>query len=433
LATRASDQPAYSGPGAFLRRTATKFLTQISQYLPDTPFAIHYWDGTHEQYGAGTPLFTLNIKTLAAARAVLRNGGTGFGEAYMEGQIDIDGDLRQLLKLQYAPIFKGGTLSLWEKIRTVFEAFAQRNTLSRVKTNVSYHYDLSYDFYKLWLDKSMTYTCAYFRSPTDTLEDAQNNKHEHICRKLRLEPGMTLVDIGCGWGAMMIYAAKHYGVKATGYTISKEQAKILERRIDEEGLRGQVEVRVQDYREAEGQFDRWVSIGMFEQVGDQYVGTFMKHIKKTLKPGGFGLLHTIGFMRRGLKMAWVTRYIFPGGFLPSLAQIVEPMNNLELSVYDVEDLRLHYGETLDNWDKRFCQNIDAVRNMYGERFVRMWRLYLNGAASGFRYGGVRLYQLAFVNGRNNDLFRTREYLYNPEANVPRFHLPPIDPALRGKK
>ncbi|HRE47467.1 MAG TPA: cyclopropane-fatty-acyl-phospholipid synthase family protein [Aggregatilineales bacterium] len=429
MTTRTSDTrlgavaaPA-TGKGAFLRRTATKLLRRISEKLPDLSFTVRFWDGTTEQFGKGCPAFSFYIKTLEAAQRVLRDGGLGFGEEHMDGTIDIEGDLGELLKLQYTNAFDATALTLTEKFRAALTAFIQRNSLTRVRKNVAHHYDLSYDFYKLWLDQSMTYTCAYFRHSTDTLEQAQANKHEHICRKLRLEPGMSLVDIGCGWGAMMFYAAEHYAVRCVGYTISQEQHKYLTEQIERRGMRGKVEVRLQDYREAKGQFDRWVSIGMFEQVGSQYVNTFMDRIVRILKPGGIGLLHTIAFRTRNLKVPWMTRYIFPGGFLPSLGEIVEPMSQRNLNIYDVEDLRLHYGETLDHWDNRFCQHLDDIRAMYGERFIRMWRLYLKGAASFFRYGGARLNQLAFVHGTHNQHYRTRAYLYGDEPE--QFNLPNI--------
>jgi cyclopropane-fatty-acyl-phospholipid synthase len=410
--------------GAFLRRTASKILTGLAARFPDMPFSVTFWDGATERYGAGAPQFSIHIKTLAAAQRILRDTGLGFAEAHMDGEIDIEGDLRALLKLQYAPdVFNARDLSLWEKIRAVVTAILHRNTLTRVRKNVAHHYDLSADFYRLWLDRSMTYTCAYFTSPDDTLEQAQKNKHEHICRKLRLEPGMSLVDIGCGWGAMLFYAAEQYGVQATGYTISQEQYNWLRAEIDRRGMGDRVRVELKDYRQVEGQFDRWVSIGMFEQVGSEYVRLFMETITRALRPGGIGLLHTIGYRVRNFTNPWLTRYIFPGGFLPSLGEIVEPMNALNLNVFDVEDLRLHYGQTLDNWDDRFCQHIDTIRGMYGERFVRMWRLYLNGAASSFRYGGSRLYQIAFSHGLANDAPRTRAYVYNPAADghaLPRF-------------
>lgn len=413
----------------FLRRMASHLLFRLSEHLPDVPFSVTFWDGTTEQYGRGAPLFRVTVKTLAAARRVLSDGGLGFGEEHMEGNIDIEGDLRELFKLQYTSVFNASALTPWQKLRAVLTAFVDRNTPKRVRRNVAHHYDLSADFYRLWLDKSMTYTCAYFRTSHDTLEEAQNNKHEHICRKLQLEPGMTLVDIGCGWGAMMLYAAERYGVRCTGYTISEEQYRLLRERIKERGLEDRVEVLLKDYREGTGQFDRWVSIGMFEQVGREYIRTFMKIVKRMLKPGGLGVLHTIGFMFPNARAPWLTRYIFPGGYLPTLAQIVGPMNDLNLSVYDVEDLRLHYGETLDHWDRRFCQHIDKIREMYGERFVRMWRLYLNGVASAFRFGGARLYQIAFANGRDNRMFRTRAYQYG-DGDVPRFNVPNLDYARR---
>ncbi len=425
LKDRACSASAPVASGArwpFLINVAHKVLTQLSERFPETPFYIEFWNGETIQYGTGTPVFTMRIKSLAAARRIMRDGGMGLAEAYQEQEIDIDGDLLELIKFQYMPIFKASTLSLGEKVRAVLMAIAQRNTLTRVRQNVAHHYDLSHEFYGLWLDKSMTYTCAYFRKPEDSLDQAQNNKHEHICRKLRLEPGMTLIDIGCGWGAMMFYAAEHHGVRCVGYTISQEQYNWLQTEIGRRGMQGQVQVLLQDYRDAQGQFDRFVSIGMFEQVGREYIGAYMDMIRRVLKAGGVGLLHTIGHLREKFDVPWIRKYIFPGGYLPTLAELARPMNHRDLSIFDIEDLRLHYVQTLETWYRRFSEHVDTVRQMYGEHFVRTWKLYLKSAASSFLYGGCRLYQIAFTNGAPNQGPRTRAYLYDEAPQTAQFSL-----------
>lgn len=391
--------------------TLHKILTQLSEYDPQTPFVVQDWTGQVRHYGEGEPIFTVRIHTANAVKRTLRDGSLGFGEEFMAGNIEVEGDLQAFLRFKEAPAYDAGRLSWREKINFFLSLLRTRNTVQRVKKNVSHHYDLGNDFYRLWLDESMTYTCAYFRTPEDTLEEAQRNKHEHICRKLRLEPGMTLVDIGCGWGAMLFYAAEHYGVKAVGYTISQEQYEWLQGEIVRRGMEALVSVKLKDYREVEEQYDRFVSIGMAEQVGQQFLGTYFECIKRMLKPGGTGLLHTIGVPISYPNDPWLEKYIFPGGYLPTLAEMVDAMAQVRLVPTDIEDLRLHYGHTLDHWYERFSQHEATVEAQYGKEFVRMWRLYLNVCAVTFRYGNSRLYQIIFTNGLDNSQPRTRAYIY----------------------
>lgn len=399
-----------------MQETLHKILTQLSEYDPETPFVVQDWTGQVKRYGQGLPLFTVRIHSANAVKRTLRDGSLGFGEEFMAGNIEVEGDLQAFLKFKEAPAYDSGQLSWREKAKFLLSLFRTRNTVQRVKKNVSHHYDLGNDFYRLWLDESMTYTCAYFRTADDTLEEAQRNKHEHICRKLRLEPGMTLVDIGCGWGAMLFYAAKHYGVKAVGYTISQEQYEWLQGEIVRRGVEELVSVKLKDYREVETQYDRFVSIGMAEQVGQQFLGTYFESIKRMLKPGGTGLLHTIGVPISYPNDPWIEKYIFPGGYLPTLAEMVNAMAQLRLMPTDIEDLRLHYGHTLDHWYKRFSQHEPTVEAKYGQEFVRMWRLYLNVSAVTFRYGNSRLYQITFTNELDNSQPRTREYIYRERGD-----------------
>ena len=403
-----------------MKTTLHKLLTQLSLADPDTPFVARYWTGESETYGEGVPAFILHLRSAEAVRRILRDSSLGFAEAYMAGNVEVEGNLQALLKFVSAPVHDAFHLSFKEMAGLLMSAYLTRNTIAGAKQNVARHYDLGNDFYRLWLDKSMTYTCAYFRAPNDTLDEAQRNKHEHLCHKLRLQPGQTLVDIGCGWGAMLFYAAEHYDVNTVGYTVSQQQYEWVQEEIERRSLQGRVTVRLQDYRQAEGQFDRFVSIGMFEQVGKTFIPTFFKAVKRLLKPGGTGVLHTIGQRRSLPNHPWIEKYIFPGGYLPTLPEMIEAMNALDLNAHDVEDLRLHYGETLGHWYARFQQHLPTVTQLYGPEFVRMWTLYLNGAAAQFRYGETHLYQIAFVYGRDNTLPRTREYLYAPERVVETF-------------
>jgi cyclopropane-fatty-acyl-phospholipid synthase len=263
----------------------------------------------------------------------------------------------------------------------------------------------------LYLDKSLTYSCAYFTSDQDTLEEAQQQKYEHICRKLQLREGETIVDIGCGWGGMLLYAARHYGINGVGCTLSVQQFEYAKAKVAEEGLEKSISVLLEDYRNIKGQFDKFVSIGMFEHVGKAFIPTFIERMKALLKPGGVGLLHTIGKERNAGDDPWTMQYIFPGAHIPKLDHVVWAMGEYDLVPVDIENLRLHYAATLDEWSRRFEASAEKIEEMFGPKFVRMWRLYLNGSSAAFRYGDLRLYQILFTNGLNNDLPLTRGYLY----------------------
>ncbi|NIA30563.1 MAG: methyltransferase domain-containing protein [Actinobacteria bacterium] len=389
-----------------------RLLLALSKTNSDISFKICFWDGESKTYGKGKAAFTLTFKSKRAAKRLLQDGALGFGEEYMAGNIDVDGDFMELMHMGATPAIEDTKLSFRTKLGVLFQHLRTLNSASRSAKNISYHYDRGNDFYKLWLDESMTYSCAYFHSKEDTLEKAQQQKYEHICRKLQLKEGETLVDIGCGWGGMLIYAAKHYGVKGVGCTLSQAQVDYGQQRIKEEGFEDQVSVLYQDYRKMTGTFDKFVSIGMFEHVGKNYIPTFLTKARSLLKPGGLGLVHTIGKEKATPPDAWTLKYIFPGGYIPLLDEIIRGMGNNGLVPNDVENLRLHYAMTLEEWSKRFETNVTKIRKMYDEKFVRMWRMFLNGSAAGFRYGTTRLYQIVFTKGLNNSLPLTRQHIYS---------------------
>lgn len=389
-----------------------KLLLALSKINSDICFEIRFWDGESKTYGEGKPAFVLTFGSERAAKRILRDGALGFGEEYMDGNINVDGDFSELMHLGATPTIEDIKLSLPTKLGFLLQHLRTLNSASRSAKNISYHYDRGNDFYKLWLDESMTYSCAYFHSENDTLEKAQQQKYEHICRKLQLKKGETLADIGCGWGGMLIYAAKHYGIKGVGCTLSRAQVDYGQQKIRAEGLEDQVSIIYQDYRKLTGTFDKFVSIGMFEHVGKNYIPTFLAKVHSLLKPSGLGLLHTIGKEKATPPDAWTLKYIFPGGYIPILDEIVRGMGKTGLVPNDMENLRIHYAMTLEEWSKRYEANVAAVRKMFDERFVRMWRMFLNGSAAGFRYGTTRLYQIVFTNGLNNALPLTRQYIYS---------------------
>jgi cyclopropane-fatty-acyl-phospholipid synthase len=346
----------------------------------------------------------------AALRHTLVRQFLGFGESYMDGGVDVHGDWDSLFRLAMGAKFQHRRPSLSTIARYALLRLTTRDTRRKARSNISRHYDRGNDFYGLWLDQSMTYSCAFFRTPETQLEVAQEAKLERICRKLQLKPDMTLLDVGCGWGSLLVHAARHHGVRGVGCTLSENQAQLARQRVNEAGLADRIEVLLRDYREVDGQFDRWASVGMAEHVGKAFLPRFIEHIHERLRPGGLGLLHFIGKDRKARGDPWTLTYIFPGGYLPSLPQVLRPMGLNNLRPVDVENLRPHYALTLDRWLERFRQNVAEIRRMYDERFVRMWQLFLLSSAAGFRYGDTRVFQILFSHGATDELPLTREEL-----------------------
>jgi cyclopropane-fatty-acyl-phospholipid synthase len=382
---------------------------------PDARFAFELWDGEAIVHG-DKPVVCLRFKSKEGAKKVLGNGFLGFGEAYMADDLQVEGDLQELLRLGICLGYDRQNLSLWQKIRFLTHSLATRNTLDRAPQNIEHHYDLGDEFYQLFLDQTFTYSCGYFTRESDSLEQAQLNKYEHICRKLKLQPGENLLDIGCGWGGMLIYAAQNYDVKGLGVTLSPNQYERAQRKIKKLGLHNSIRVALADYREIEGEFDKFVSIGMFEHVGKTFIPVFMKELSRLLKQGGIGLLHTIGKVTESPGDPWILKYIFPGGYIPNLSEIVREMGLAGFSLLDLENLRLHYAHTLDRWADNYERNLTKVKQMFDESFARMWRLFLNASSVGFKYGNSRLYQILFSNGLNNELPLTRKHLYQDSYN-----------------
>lgn len=402
-----------------MRRIFEELLQKASAALPDLSFAVRFWDGRTTGFGKGEPEFVVDLKTKATLKSIIARGATGFREEYVSGNIDISGDVKAMMRLGAGETIQGMKLSPWMQAGLLFRGLCARNSRRRSQDNVSHHYDLGNDFYKQWLDDSMTYSCAYFRSETDSLEEAQQQKYEHICRKLMLAEGDSVVDVGCGWGGFLIYAAKKFGVHGVGCTLSRHQAEYAKDQIASAGLSRNIDILLADYRNLKGGFDKFVSIGMFEHVGKSSVPTFMEKAKDLLRPGGIGLLHTIGKERASGGDPWTLKYIFPGGYIPVLHEIVRSMGSNGLVPIDIENLRLHYAATLDEWARRFEMNAGRIRQTSGDAFVRMWRMYLNGCSAIFRWGDLRLYQVSFSRGLNNSLPLTREHLYEGMQNTQR--------------
>lgn len=394
-----------------MKAAAKKAIDAMRRVDPEARFLVRFWDGDEIAVGDGPPQFTLSIKTREALQRIFGDGFLGFGESYMAGDIEIDGDREMLIKLGHLIDFGNMPLSLKEKLRFLVDFLLSKNSLRKAPKNVTFHYNLGNDFFELFLDQSMTYTCAYFRSPDDTLEQAQVNKYDHVCRKVMLREGERIADLGCGWGGMLIHAAQNYGVTGVGVTLSQPQVDLANRRIAELGLQDRIEVRLSDYRDLDGSYDKVVSIGMLEHVGKDFIGTCVQKIHDLLKPGGVGLLHSIANDTPYPDEPWTMRYLFPGTHVPVLAHVIEELSKRQLSILDVENLRQHYGKTIDFWAESYERNYEQVRERFGDSFARCYRLYWLVSSTSFKYGGNRLFQTVFSKGLNNDLPWTREHLY----------------------
>lgn len=393
-----------------MKRAIRELACAINRTDPAAAFSFELWDGEVIQYG-DRPRTTLIIKSAKVLREMFSKGFLGFGDAYVSGDLEIEGDLQELLRLGLIVQFDEKNFSLLQKIKLLPFYLQTMGTMEKARGNIAHHYDLTMEFFSLFLDENLTYSCAYFKNEDDSLGQAQRNKYDHIARKLMLSHEDRVVDIGCGWGGMLLHSARKYEIRGTGITLSRNQSQYANRRIEELGLGDRIEVKLQDYRQLSGKFDKFVSIGMFEHVGKNFIPAYMRQVARLLKKGGIGLLHTISKDVESATDAWTLRYIFPGGYIPSLPETVREMGRAGLCILDIEGLRLHYGRTLDCWIANFEKNIGKIRDMFDQRFVRMWRLYLNASSAGFKYNGTRVYQILFSNGLNNDLPTEREYMY----------------------
>ena len=338
-----------------------------------------------------------------------------FGEAYMDGRLTIEqGTLYDVLEL-FALNYNEAPLMIWDLLSEWFspwlQLLPQQDALSASRKNVAHHYDYKADFFKLFLDQDMQYSCAYFNSEDDDLDAAQTNKKRLLAAKLALKPGMQVLDIGCGFGGLAFYLAKNFGVKVTGITLSQEQLKVALERLQDLGLADQVEFRLQDYRQETKTYDRIVSVGMFEHVGVKNYPEFFACLKRLLKDDGIALLHSIGRSGPpGTIDAWMDKYIFPGGYAPSLSQVFPGIEKSDLWVTDMEIWQSHYAKTLTCWRNNFNRNRQAVQQMYDERFCRMWEFYLIGAEMEFRYGPLMIFHLQMAKKRNI-VPATRDYMF----------------------
>ncbi len=398
---------------AFDRWLVHKMLDVVGR----PPIAIALWDG-HVVAEPDDPVARITVHDRAAMFKLIADPELHFGDLYSSGRVELEGDLVRFLEVVYRSIRHNTRMSGLRRFIVWLGHRRIANSLARARDNIYHHYDIGNAFYELWLDKvAMQYTCAYFPDPEMSLEAAQTAKLHHICRKLMLKPGDTVVEAGCGWGGLARFMAKHYGVTVRAYNISKEQIRYARQKAEAEGLSDRVEYVEDDYRNITGQYDVFVSVGMLEHVGTRDYRTLGEVVKRCLKPEGRALIHTIGRNTPGPMNAWIERRIFPGAYPPTLGEMSEIFEPHRFSIQDVENLRLHYAKTLRHWLARFEQHADAVEQMFDPAFVRAWRLYLAGSIAAFTSGELQLFQVVFTHAENNALPWSRAYLYEAPAGA----------------
>jgi len=379
-------------------------------------------NGKRHIFGAGGPRATVRLHGRWTPWTVGLRPELAFGEAYMDGRLTVEeGTIADVLEILISNM---GTRELPANMRALrvlrhlYRPIAQFNFATRARKNVAHHYDLSASFYDLFLDADRQYSCAYFNEPKMTLEDAQRAKKRHIAAKLKLDvPGLSVLDIGSGWGGLGLDLAREAQAKVLGVTLSTEQLAVANQRAAAAGLSERCRFELKDYRDLDGPFDRIVSVGMFEHVGVRYYETFFRKLHQLLAPDGVALLHTIGRTDGpGATNPWITKYIFPGGYTPALSEVMAVIERSGLYVTDVEVLRLHYAETLKEWRARFAKNWAKAAALYDERFCRMWEFYLAAAEMTFRYDRQVVFQIQ-LSKRIETLPMTRDYMLDSEREM----------------
>ena len=379
-------------------------VNQLRSRIGESKVAIALWDERDDKDAAATVRFN----DRGALWQTLVNPGLHFGDLYSAGRISVHGDLLDVLDVAYSYLDK---LEWKGKLRA--GARLVTPSLSDSRRNIHHHYDLGNEFYKLWLDRDwMQYTCAYYPEPDMSIEAAQAAKLHHVARKLRLKAGESVVEAGSGWGGLAIFFAKHYGVKIKSFNISKEQIKYAREWAERESLSNLVQFVEDDFRNITGSYDAFVSVGMLEHVGPGNYEEMGRLMSRILTPEGRGLVHSIGRDRPGRLNAWIDKRIFPGAHPPTLREMMDLFEKSRLSVLDVENIRLHYAETLRAWLARYEENVETVRQMFDEPFVRAWRLYLAGSIMAFVHGTLQLFQVVFTRSGMNRIPQSRKYVYD---------------------
>lgn len=396
-------------------------VARMLQELDLSGLDIRLWDGTViPATGATANPYRMHIRKRSALWRLFLNPAFHFLEGYAKGNLDLEGDLLGLFCevnrrwRQHRPnVLRAG----YQRLRTRFK----RNSLAASLRNVERHYNLGNEFYRLWLDRQLLYTCAYFPEPGMTLEAAQIAKMDHVCLKLRLKPGETVIEAGCGWGALALHMAARYGVRVRACNISVEQLREARVQAEQLGLSNRVEFIQEDWRNITGHCDAFVSVGMLEHVGPEHYAQLGRVMQRCLSENGRGLIHTIGQNYPLPLNPWIEQRIFPGAEPPALEELARIFPAGDFTVQDVENLRLHYAETLWHWLDRFERSVDTIRKMFDEEFVRIWRLYLATSYSAFETGGLQLYQVVFAPAGSNQCWRTRADWYGSAPSNPMMH------------
>lgn len=390
----------------------------FERHIQKGRLVVAFPDGTRDVYGEGSPSATWVIRSTSALRKMLSNPQLNLGETYINEEWDVeDGSLHDLITILRTNLEQAtARLRRDPLLGALMSALRSINSIASSRRNVSHHYDLDESLFRAFLDKDMHYSCAYFEHEEQSLEDAQNAKARHIMNKLDVREGQDVLDVGCGWGSLAMYLAEHAGARVKGITLSTEQLRVAREEAEMRGLTNLVRFELQDYRQVSESFDRVVSVGMFEHVGKNYYPTFFNQLGKCLKQGGVALLHSIGSPRPPHPTnAWITRHIFPGGYIPSLSEVLPSVEDSGLDSTDIEVLRLHYAYTLREWHKRFQRVREEFVKSRGERFCRIWELYLVVCQTAFELGELVVFQLQLAKPPV-DLPIRRDYLYKASAN-----------------
>jgi cyclopropane-fatty-acyl-phospholipid synthase len=389
-----------------------KMLARLLNVIGNPAIEFVLWTGERISTSGDPIVARVGIADRGTLLGLARDPHIRFGDAYSEGRITIEGDLVQFIETMYraAPAQPKAVRTLASILKGAHRN--RHNTLSGSRDNIHHHYDIGNEFYSLWLGDTMAYTCAYYPTADASLDEAQRAKFDHVCRKLQLRAGESVVEAGFGWGGLSLHMARHYGVKVRAFNISKEQVAYARERAKREGLADRIDFVEDDYRNISGKYDAFVSVGMLEHVGVENYPTLGGVAHRSLGHNGRGLIHSIGRNRPAPLHPWITKRIFPGAYPPSLSEFMQIFEPWDFSVHDVENIRLHYARTLTHWLELYDANAEKVRKMFDTKFERMWRLYLAGSIAGFTTGTLQLFQVVFAPKQNNNVPWTRGHLYN---------------------
>jgi len=397
------------GPGV-VSALATRLFQSLVARAGNPPIEFALASGRVLHAPRGQAVGRIVFRDVRVLWDVVRQPELAFGDAFSAARLTVEGDLLEVLYHLFRASEEAGAERAKRSLFG-FQPRARDNSLETSREHIQHHYDLGNEFYALWLDERMVYTCAYYPTPQASLEQAQVAKLEHVSRKLELAPGMRVVEAGCGWGALALHMAREHGVRVRAFNISPSQIAFAREQARREGLERQVEFVQDDYRNVTGTYDAFVSVGMLEHVGLAHYRELGGVIARSLAPGGRALLHSVGRSRPQAPNAWLERRIFPGSYPPSLREVMDILEPYRFTVLDVENLRLHYARTLLDWLARFESHADRIRRMYDEAFVRAWRLYLAGCSAAFRASSIQLFQVLFTHPGANRVPLTRAHLY----------------------